>query len=665
MASIAQRACRVVVAGVLACALSDPFHEAVARQAPPPAARGPAFRLIELPSGRVLAEARADVLATPVAPGSLMKLVTLIAAVEHGVVDEHTRIMCRRIVTVDGKRLTCVHPDLHRPLTAAEALGYSCNCFFATIAHRLSLESLDGVLIRMGLPAIAGGAPVASSALGLAGMRATPVQLLDAFLRAVGPSRHEIAMPDAARRILRSGTELAVRAGTASALGASGFTGLAKTGTAPMPGGGFAGIVTAEVNAELPTHAIVVLVPGGAGADAAAEAARLLVRYGAPRRPQQVRVGITRRDGSGYDVVVKALDDYVSEVVAGEMGPDAPPAALEAMAITARTFVDINMRRHEADGFDVCDLTHCQVLGRASRSTDAAARATSGLILVDHGRPAQVYFSAWCGGHTETPSHVWRGARDRDYLPAQPDPACADGTAWTTDLPEPQLRRVLEAAGLKGNGVSAFSVASRQPSGRVGELRVDGMTPDRIGANAFRAAAGRVLGWQSVKSTLFDVGQSATGYVLTGRGSGHGVGLCIRGAVNRGRAGAGRADILAAYFPGLAVELRQSAAGSTGPGTRANTLIRVLLPEGDREQGCAAGCRAASRGRVGVPSNGRSVHARHRAAVVGGGPHGRNPHRPVAARRARSRRHPGVDAPARARAHARRPGAHGTCTVGA
>ncbi len=584
MAGIARRACRVAVAGVLACVMSGPVHEAAAQQAPRPGVRGPAFRLIELPSGRVLAEARPDVLATPVAPGSLMKLVTLIAAVEHGVVDEHTRITCRRTVVVDGRPLRCVHPDLHRPMTAVEAIGYSCNGFFAAVAERLPRESLDGVLIRMGLPAIAAGAPVASSALGLAGIKATPAQLLDAFLRAVGPSRHEIAMPDAARRILRSGTELAVRTGTASALGASGFTGLAKTGTAPMPGGGFAGIVTAEVNAELPTHAIVVLVPGGAGADAAAEAARLLAGHGAPRRLQQVRVGVARRDGSGYDVVVQALDDYVSEVVAGEMGPDAPPAALEAMAITARTFAAANMGRHEAEGFDVCDLTHCQVRGRSSRSTAAAARATSGRILADHGQLAQVYFSAWCGGHTESPSRAWRGAKDRPYLPAQPDPACADEQAWTTELPEPQLRRALEAAGLKGSGVTVFSVSARSPSGRVDDLRVAGMTPDRIGGTAFRAAAGRVLGWQSVKSTLFDVERSATGYVLTGRGSGHGVGLCIRGAANRGRAGASRADILAAYFPGLDVESRPAAAGSARPDTPANTRIRVSLPESEREQ---------------------------------------------------------------------------------
>jgi cell division protein FtsI/penicillin-binding protein 2 len=122
----------------------------------------------------------------------------------------------------------------------------------------------------MGLPPLAPGAPTASGALGLAGIRATPRQLLEAFLRVVGASRVDITLADTTRGMLRRGVEMAARTGTASALAAAGFSGLAKTGTAQMPGGGYYGIVTALVNTELPTHASVVVVPGGAGADAAA-----------------------------------------------------------------------------------------------------------------------------------------------------------------------------------------------------------------------------------------------------------------------------------------------------------------------------------------------------------------------------------------------------------
>jgi stage II sporulation protein D len=566
---------------------------------PPQSAKGPAYLVLELPSQRVIAEARPDVLSHALLPGSIIKLATLIAAVEDGIIDDSTRITCRRTVTVDGTQLTCAHPDLHRPLDAAEALGYSCNVFFASVAQRLRRSSLDAALVRMGLPPLAADAPTASGALGLAGIRATPRQLLEAFLRVVGAARVEITLSGPARATLRRGVEIAARTGTASALAAAGFSGLAKTGTAPMPGGGYLGVVTAAVNTELPTHAIVVVVPGGAGADAAELAARLLTRYGAAGRGDSVRVGVANR-GGGYDVTSMPLEAYVSRVAAGEMGNAAAPA-LEAMAITVRTFVAANRGRHAAEGFDLCDLTHCQVLARATAATDAAALATSGQVLVENGRPAHVFFSSWCGGHTDKPSRVWPGARDVAYLPAQPDPACAGDPPWTVDIAEPRLRQALEAAGLKGSGVSAFSVATRQPSGRVALLQAAGMTPDHVDANVFRTAAGRLLGWQTVKSTLFDVRRSSTGYVLTGRGSGHGVGLCVRGAMKRASGGAGRDEILAAYFPGLTVASRprntQEAMTST---------IRVHLPEADRRsllevRDLAARLLGAVAVRLGVP----------------------------------------------------------------
>jgi cell division protein FtsI/penicillin-binding protein 2 len=242
----------------------------------------PAYRLIELPSGRLLAEARPDILATPLAPGSLLKLAALIALYEQGAGE--ARLVCARRAVVDGRVLTCVHPDLHRPLTPAEAIGYSCNTYFAALSPRLSRQALDSVLVRLGLAPTSSESPVASAAVGLAGVRATPIQLLEAFLRVVGASKAQIAMPDGARQAVRAGTELASRAGTAAAIDAAGFSGLAKTGTAAMPGGGQTGLVTAVVNTELPTHAIVVVVPGAAGRDAAAIAAELLRRHGAPVR---------------------------------------------------------------------------------------------------------------------------------------------------------------------------------------------------------------------------------------------------------------------------------------------------------------------------------------------------------------------------------------------
>ena len=574
---------------------------------------GPAYLLIQLPSKRVVAESRPDVLGAPILPGSVIKVATLIAALEKGVVDETTRIACRRTVTVDGRTLTCVHPDLHRSLTASEALGYSCNSFFASVAERLPRAALDDVLVRMGIGPSDGSAPTALVALGLAGLRPTPRKLLDGFIKVTGPAS-SFRMSDQVRATVTGGLRLAATVGTASALGAAGIPALAKTGTAPMAGGGYHGVLVATTTDSDPGYAIIVVVPGGAGSDAAAVAADVLARSHvvptksaaataalplpdrdrpglALRRDQpaegmgEIRVGISRR-GGGYDRVSLSLESYVARVVAGEAPPGMPLAALEALAITVRTFAAANRGRHASEGFDFCDLTHCQVLGTATAEAERATQSTIGLVLRDNGRVASVFYSAWCGGHTEAPSHVWAGASDPAYLRARTDLACLNAPGWTSDIAEPQLRRALEAAGLRGSVVRGFVVASRYPSGRVATLRVDGMAPDRIDANHFQLAAGRVLGWQIVKSTMFDVRRSSTGFVLSGRGVGHGVGLCLRGAAARAVQGRSRAEILAAYFPGLHVgALSNSGSAGAGAGTIGpGPLIRVMLPEADRDR---------------------------------------------------------------------------------
>ena len=338
----------------------------------------------------------------------------------------------------------------------------------------------------------------------------------------------------------------------------------------------------------------MAVVPGGSGADAARAASDALVAAGLGT--EAVRVGVARAAG-GYDIVTVPLEHYVSRVVSAELGSRAPPAALEAMAMTVRTFARAHRGRHAADGFDLCDLTHCQVMGRATAATDAAASATSGLVLLDGLRVADVYYSAWCGGHTQVPSRAWPGASDRAYLPSRPDEACSAEPAWTSEIPEPRLRQALKAAGLKGDRVTSLAVVTRDESGRAQTLRATGMAPEILSASTFQLAAGRVLGWQVVKSTRFDVRQTATGVSLTGRGLGHGVGLCARGASNRAGAGATRAAIVAAYFPGVTI-------GRTGP-----PIVRVQLPEAEarwRRDVQDAAERALTRmaARLGVPAAG-------------------------------------------------------------
>ncbi len=571
---------------------------------PPP----PAYLVFEVPSLRVVSQSRPDVLTAPIAPGSVMKAFTLAAALESGTAGPDTRILCRRSIDLDGRPVTCVHPDFHRGLDPIEAVAQSCNVYFATLARRLPRQALDDVLVRAGLAPSDPGVPLPRVALGIEGVKATPRQWLEAFLRLTGTSGPALSLRPDTRRVLRLGLEGAVRDGTASALWNAGYSGMAKTGTAPMPGGGSMGLVVAVVHTELPTHAIVVVAPGVNGATAARLGAETLARQGVARRPpaasvtvvgqgfspagmrgrvtvvgqagtrgspdsRMLRVGRLGRNGA-YDVSAAAVEDYVARAVAGEGGDTLPGGALDAIAITARTYAERNRGRHAADGFDLCDLTHCLALAPASGAAKQAAARTRGRVLLSGGVPAEVYLSASCGGHTEQPSAVWRGAADPSHLRAVPDPFCATNQPWVSEVTSVQIQRVLEAAGLRGSAVVSLRVGSTSRSGRAVTLAVEGMVPPAVDANVFRMTAGRLLSWATIKSTRFAIDRTASGYRFTGRGRGHGVGLCVEGASARALAGAGAETILAAYFPGTAVS----------PARLPSTMVRVRLPEAEREQ---------------------------------------------------------------------------------
>jgi stage II sporulation protein D len=277
----------------------------------------------------------------------------------------------------------------------------------------------------------------------------------------------------------------------------------------------------------------------------------------------QIRIG-SARPGGGYTVSTLPLETYIARVLTGEALPDSPPAAFEALAIAVRTYTLANRGRHAADGFDLCDETHCQVMRTATAATERAAAATAGRALLWSGGPATIYYSASCGGRTEIPSEVWPGAEDPPFLPSQLDDGCGGAPVWTTQLAPDDLLRALRASGFRGSKLKDLRVLTRNSSGRVARLRLEGMQPDEISGQDLRAAVGRTLGWQHLKSTAFDLKREADGYRFNGHGSGHGVGMCVIGATRLAGHGEDASAILRRYYPGLSIAVADAALTATG-----------------------------------------------------------------------------------------------------
>ena len=309
---------------------------------------------------------------------------------------------------------------------------------------------------------------------------------------------------------------------------------------------------------------MLLLVAGTAGFDNARPRAQSSapVSQPSPSDLPTLRVGILK-PGGGYAVSTLSMDAYVARVVAGEAARESRPAALEALAIAVRTFAQANRGRHRVDGFDVCDQTHCQVVRNATPATEAAAQATAGKMLLRNGAAASIYYTASCGGRTEKPSAVWPGAEDPPFLPSRDDDACQGAPAWTADLQSADLFRALRAAGFRGSRLTDVRIASRTGSGRVAQLEIEGLSPREISGQDLRVAVGRTLGWQHIKSTSFDLRKQGDYFRFAGHGSGHGVGMCVIGSARLAERGRTVDEILARYYPGLAIGRLGSSAVTT------------------------------------------------------------------------------------------------------
>jgi stage II sporulation protein D len=112
-----------------------------------------------------------------------------------------------------------------------------------------------------------------------------------------------------------------------------------------------------------------------------------------------------------------ALEAYVRGVVAAEVSPSWPLAALEAQAVASRTYA---LTAHAGGSrFDVYADTRSQVYrGVAAQTpqTDAAVAATAGQVVTYQGRPAATYFFASSGGRTEDNENSFTGSEAEPWL---------------------------------------------------------------------------------------------------------------------------------------------------------------------------------------------------------------------------------------------------------
>ena len=221
---------------------------------------------------------------------------------------------------------------------------------------------------------------------------------------------------------------------------------------------------------------------------------------------------VSKRRSELLLVVRMDLETAVASIVAAESPPGATIEALKAQAVVSRSFLVSGAKHHD---FDFCDTTHCQFLREppaAESQASEAARLTAAQVLTYQGRPLAAMYSSRCGGHTVTLEDIGLRSAGYPYYAVRCDYCLRHPANW-----------------------------QRTVSGQVAHgLRKS--ESDRLGID-------RVQGWSAIPSNNYSVETRGGGFVVEGRGSGHGVGMCQYGAAGMAQEGATFRDILRHYYP--------------------------------------------------------------------------------------------------------------------
>ena len=269
------------------------------------------------------------------------------------------------------------------------------------------------------------------------------------------------------------------------------------------------------------------------------------------------------RNGEGLAIVNELrLEDYVVGVLRAETSERWPAETLRAQAIVARTYAAYLRASSGTKPYHIVATTAHQVYAGhvpASSPIWDAVRDTAGQVLLWDGELFPAFYHSTSGGYTEDPRSVF-AARNMPALKPVRDEfsGAAPHFYWSLDLKLTDLSSILRRNGSDVGTVTAIEVTERTQSLRVASLAVHGTRGSaRLRGNDFR----RMVGYETIKSTLFAVALDGSVARFSGRGYGHGVGMSQWGAKGMAELGYTAEKILEYYYPGTTLGWLSGRAG--------------------------------------------------------------------------------------------------------
>lgn len=264
-------------------------------------------------------------------------------------------------------------------------------------------------------------------------------------------------------------------------------------------------------------------------------------RTGHPAIPPQIAAGEREEPVISVYIAEKetveqmGMEEYIAGVVAGEMDPQWPLAALAAQAILARTFTLQKIAENggvpQRGAHASTDIEEFQAYS-AEDITDRvreAVRITRGEVACHKEQFIRAWFNAYAGPKTALADEGLAFKTNPPYIhivesPGQ-DIIPPEEGEWSAGFTLEQVRNaVIETTGKDPGPVQEVKVSEYGPSGRVASFLVNDC---KISAPGLRLS----LGSTEMRSTFIEE-MKIDGAMLrmSGTGYGHGVGMCQWGA---------------------------------------------------------------------------------------------------------------------------------------
>ena len=272
-------------------------------------------------------------------------------------------------------------------------------------------------------------------------------------------------------------------------------------------------------------------------------------------------INIILKDNKIYVVNKLRIENYLSSVVGAEMPHKWPLEALKAQAIASRTYA---LKKKGNLMFDIDSTQKDQVYnGLESRTiqTARAVRSTRSLVITHNNKLINALFHSSSASQTENSEDVW--SDKYDYLRSvKAFDSDNPKLIWNKSFTKDELKDLFPVLG----GLEKIKVLKKSKTGRIKSLEI-------IGENGSKKILGKDFrSRMKLNSTLFNYSFIKTNIseeenlnqksiytdraylLISGKGSGHGVGMSQWGAKYMASKGARAEQILKHFYKGISVK---------------------------------------------------------------------------------------------------------------